>query len=179
MWKLAPASGVRAGRPFAWSPDGRTIALHHVDRRHIRRVPFPSYLGDETIVSELRRGYPGDENERRTAASPRRRHSPAARHHARGAWPPRGQRLSVGARRPAADRSRLGYRHRTLAVGARSRRNHRRGWCGTTSATRASILRTSPAGTPTDVASSCWPTSRSAITSTPSTRPAPRPRRSR
>jgi len=53
-------------RPFAWAPDGRTIALHQVDRRHIRRVPFPAYLGDETIASELRRGYPGDENERRT-----------------------------------------------------------------------------------------------------------------
>lgn len=53
-------------RPFAWSPDGRTIAVHQVDRRHIRRVPFPSYLGDETVVSELRRGYPGDENERRS-----------------------------------------------------------------------------------------------------------------
>lgn len=52
--------------PFAWAPDGRSIAVHHVDRRHIRRVPFPSYLGDETVVSELRRGYPGDENERRT-----------------------------------------------------------------------------------------------------------------
>ncbi|HWI17112.1 MAG TPA: prolyl oligopeptidase family serine peptidase [Vicinamibacterales bacterium] len=52
--------------PFAWAPDGRTIAFHQVDRRHIRRVPFPSYLGDETVVSELRRGYPGDENERRT-----------------------------------------------------------------------------------------------------------------
>jgi dipeptidyl-peptidase-4 len=54
--------------PYAWSPDGRTIALHLVDRRHIRRVPFPSYLGDETVVSELRRGYPGDENERRSLA---------------------------------------------------------------------------------------------------------------
>lgn len=52
--------------PYAWSPDGATIAFHHVDRRHIRRVPFPSYLGDETVVSELRRGYPGDENERRS-----------------------------------------------------------------------------------------------------------------
>ncbi len=52
--------------PFAWAPNGRTIAFHQVDRRHIRRVPFPSYLGDETVVSELRRGYPGDENERRT-----------------------------------------------------------------------------------------------------------------
>lgn len=51
--------------PYQWAPDGRTIALHHVDRRHIRRVPFPSYLGPETVVNELRRGYPGDENERR------------------------------------------------------------------------------------------------------------------
>jgi dipeptidyl-peptidase 4 len=55
-------------RPYAWAPDGRTIALHLVDRRHIRSVPFPSYLGDETVASELRRGYPGDENERRSLA---------------------------------------------------------------------------------------------------------------
>ena len=54
--------------PYAWAPDGRTIAIHIVDRRHIRRVPFPSYLANETVVSELRRGYPGDENERRTLA---------------------------------------------------------------------------------------------------------------
>ncbi|HTM34246.1 MAG TPA: prolyl oligopeptidase family serine peptidase [Vicinamibacterales bacterium] len=54
--------------PFAWSPDGRTIAFHVVDRRHIRKVPFPSYLGAETVESELRRGYPGDENERRSLA---------------------------------------------------------------------------------------------------------------
>jgi dipeptidyl-peptidase 4 len=53
-------------RPYAWAPDGRTIAFHMTDRRHIRRVPFPSYLGEETVVSELRRGYPGDENERRS-----------------------------------------------------------------------------------------------------------------
>ena len=55
-------------RPYAWAPDGRTIAIHTVDRQHIRRVPFPSYLGDETVTSELRRGYPGDENERRSLA---------------------------------------------------------------------------------------------------------------
>jgi dipeptidyl-peptidase-4 len=55
-------------RPYAWAPDGRTVAVHLVDRRHIRRVPFPSYLGDETVASELRRGYPGDENERRSLA---------------------------------------------------------------------------------------------------------------
>jgi dipeptidyl-peptidase-4 len=52
--------------PYAWSPDGGRIAFHAVDRRHLRTVPFPSYLGDETVVNELRRGYPGDENERRT-----------------------------------------------------------------------------------------------------------------
>jgi dipeptidyl-peptidase-4 len=52
--------------PFAWSPDGRTIAFHMSDRRHIRTVPFPSYLGPETVQNELRRGYPGDENERRS-----------------------------------------------------------------------------------------------------------------
>jgi dipeptidyl-peptidase-4 len=52
--------------PFSWAPDGRTLAFHLVDRRHIRRVPFPSYLAAETVISELRRGYPGDENERRS-----------------------------------------------------------------------------------------------------------------
>jgi dipeptidyl-peptidase-4 len=52
--------------PLAWSPDGQTIAFHVSDRRHIRRVPFPSYLGSETTDNELRRGYPGDENERRS-----------------------------------------------------------------------------------------------------------------
>lgn len=52
--------------PFAWSPDGARIVFHAVDRRHIRRVPFPSYLGRETTENQFRRGYPGDENERRT-----------------------------------------------------------------------------------------------------------------
>lgn len=52
--------------PIAWSPDGTTIAFHLVDRRHIRTVPFPYYLGRETTPNLLRRGYPGDENERRT-----------------------------------------------------------------------------------------------------------------
>jgi dipeptidyl-peptidase 4 len=54
--------------PYAWSPDGQTIAFHASDRRHLRAVPFPSYLGPETVESSLRRGYPGDENERRTVS---------------------------------------------------------------------------------------------------------------
>ncbi|MEZ5419600.1 MAG: DPP IV N-terminal domain-containing protein [Vicinamibacterales bacterium] len=52
--------------PLAWSPDGTHLAFHAVDRRHIRQVPFPSYLAAETVENRLRRGYPGDENERRT-----------------------------------------------------------------------------------------------------------------
>ncbi len=52
--------------PYRWSPDSRRIAVQHVDRRHVRTVPFPYYLGDETTVNHLRRGYPGDENESRT-----------------------------------------------------------------------------------------------------------------
>ncbi len=52
--------------PYAWSPDGQSIVFHASDRRHLRAVPFPSYLGAETVESKLRRGYPGDENERRT-----------------------------------------------------------------------------------------------------------------
>jgi dipeptidyl-peptidase-4 len=64
--EIGPGVWGASWRPYAWAPDGRTIAFHMVDRRHIRRVPFPSYLGDEVVVSELRRGYPGDENERRS-----------------------------------------------------------------------------------------------------------------
>jgi dipeptidyl-peptidase-4 len=39
-----------------------------VDRRAVREVPFPYYLGDETQPNELRRSYPGDTNEVRTIA---------------------------------------------------------------------------------------------------------------
>ncbi len=57
---------VWGGPTYAWSPDSRTIAVHYVDRRQMRIVPFPYYLGDETLVNNLRRGYPGDPNEHRT-----------------------------------------------------------------------------------------------------------------
>jgi dipeptidyl-peptidase-4 len=92
-----------AGWPsFSWSPDGRRIAFHQVDRRHIRRVPFPSYLGAETVVSELRRGYPGDENERRSlglldvqtrSVRPIALDEPGARAISDYAWSPSGRLL--------------------------------------------------------------------------------------
>ena len=58
--------GIWAGPTYAWSPDGRTIAVHYVDRRDMRKVPFPDYLADETNPNHVRRGYPGDPNEFRT-----------------------------------------------------------------------------------------------------------------
>lgn len=57
-----------AAPAFAWAPDGRTLAVHIVDRREVRKVPFPYYLGAETQINELRRSYPGDANESRTLA---------------------------------------------------------------------------------------------------------------
>lgn len=57
---------VWGGPTYRWSPDSRTIAVHHVDRRKMRKVPFPYYLGKETMLNHRRRGYPGDPNERRT-----------------------------------------------------------------------------------------------------------------
>ena len=53
--------------PYAWSPDGARIAFHAVGSpAHPRRCHSRRTSGDETVVSELRRGYPGDENERRS-----------------------------------------------------------------------------------------------------------------
>jgi dipeptidyl-peptidase-4 len=57
---------VWGGLTYAWSPDSRTIAVHYVDRRKMRKVPFPHYLGKETLANNVRRGYPGDPNEYRT-----------------------------------------------------------------------------------------------------------------
>jgi dipeptidyl-peptidase-4 len=58
--------GIWSGPTYAWSLDGRHIAVHHVDRRHMRKVPFPDYLAAETSPNRVRRGYPGDANEHRT-----------------------------------------------------------------------------------------------------------------
>jgi len=57
--------GIWGGPTYAWSPDGRYIAVHFVDRRALRKVPFPHYLAEETLPNEVRRGYPGDANEAR------------------------------------------------------------------------------------------------------------------
>jgi dipeptidyl-peptidase-4 len=43
-----------------WSPDSTRIALTYEDRRQVRTVPFPNYIGDETSMNLARRGYPGD-----------------------------------------------------------------------------------------------------------------------
>ncbi|HUJ28907.1 MAG TPA: DPP IV N-terminal domain-containing protein, partial [Myxococcales bacterium] len=51
---------------YAWSPDGKTLAVHFVDRTQVRKFPIPWYLTDDAILNYLRRGAPGDVNERRT-----------------------------------------------------------------------------------------------------------------
>ena len=55
--------GIWSGPTYKWSPDGKTIAIHVVDRRQMRKVPFPNYLTAETSPNEVRRSYPGDLNE--------------------------------------------------------------------------------------------------------------------
>lgn len=55
--------GIWSGPTYKWSPDGQTIAFHVVDRREMRKVPFPDYLAAETNPNEVRRSYPGDPNE--------------------------------------------------------------------------------------------------------------------
>lgn len=55
--------GIWSGPTYKWSPDGKIIAIHVVDRRQMRKVPFPNYLAAETNPNEVRRSYPGDLNE--------------------------------------------------------------------------------------------------------------------
>lgn len=66
--EIGSATWASSAPGFAWSPDGRTLAVHVVDRRNVRTVPFPYYLGNETQVNMLRRSYPGDANESRQVA---------------------------------------------------------------------------------------------------------------
>ncbi len=55
--------GIWGGPRYSWSPDSSTLAVHIVDRRQMRQVPFPNYLDQETVPNHVRRGYPGDSNE--------------------------------------------------------------------------------------------------------------------
>ncbi|MCE2899645.1 MAG: prolyl oligopeptidase family serine peptidase [Gemmatimonas sp.] len=66
--EIGPGTWGTAAPSFSWAPDGRTLAVHLVDRRAVRTVPFPYYLGAETQVNMLRRPYPGDPNESRHVA---------------------------------------------------------------------------------------------------------------
>lgn len=66
--EIGPGTWGTAAPSFTWAPDGRMLAVHVVDRRAVRKVPFPYYLGAETQVNELRRSYPGDANESRQVA---------------------------------------------------------------------------------------------------------------
>ena len=51
---------------YRWSPDSRHIALRYEDRRNVRKMPFPDYLGEETHVETLRRDIPGENDLMRT-----------------------------------------------------------------------------------------------------------------
>lgn len=66
--EIGSATWASSAPGFAWSPDGRTLAVHLVDRRAVRAVPFPYYIGAETQVNMQRRSYPGDANESRQIA---------------------------------------------------------------------------------------------------------------
>ena len=52
----------------AWSPDARTIAVHHVDRRAVPTLGMPYYLSDTALLNQVRRSAPGQVNEVRKVA---------------------------------------------------------------------------------------------------------------
>ncbi len=51
---------------YAWSPDGRYLAVHVVDRRQVPTMALPYYLDEAAVMNVLRRGRPGDVNESRS-----------------------------------------------------------------------------------------------------------------
>ncbi len=59
----APDSAFMA---YRWSPDSRHIALRYEDRRNVRKMLFPDYLGEETHIEILRRDLPGENDLVRT-----------------------------------------------------------------------------------------------------------------
>jgi dipeptidyl-peptidase-4 len=126
--------GIWGGPTYAWSPDGRYIAVHHVDRREMRKVPFPDYLAAETDPNEVRRGYPGDANETRTVGlvdvAERRTRSSVSpgRRTASCCWTspriPRSTAGSTPSNRATTSRERFGT---AIATAESTRRSPRRG----------------------------------------------------
>ena len=105
---------------YAWSPNGDYIALHFDDRRAVRTLLFPNYLGEETTAVPVRRDYTGDNAATRTLVvlavkkgRPRRHRSPQ---------PAGDERLCLVRRRPAAHRPDVHGRARSVAVPVRRRR---------------------------------------------------------
>jgi dipeptidyl-peptidase 4 len=50
---------------FAWSPDGSAFALIETDRTKIPVRGIPDYLGEETVLRQVQRNYPGEPSESR------------------------------------------------------------------------------------------------------------------
>ena len=90
---IGPTPWGSSAPAYEWSPDGKWIcgaphqhfppfplifsyksekslcgAAHYVDRSHVRRVPFPYYLSEETTNNMHRRAYPGEDSEIRRLA---------------------------------------------------------------------------------------------------------------
>lgn len=65
---LGPTPWGSAAPAYEWSADGAWICAHYVDRSNVRKVPFPYYLGDETMSNIHRRAYPGEDSEIRALA---------------------------------------------------------------------------------------------------------------
>ena len=54
---------------YRWSADSRHVALEFEDRRNVRKVLIPDYLGEETLVNPLRRDFPGENDQVRAVAT--------------------------------------------------------------------------------------------------------------
>ncbi len=98
---------------YAWAPDGRSIAVHYVDRRGVPTIKIPYYLGSAPTMNVVRRGAPGDANEVRMVGivdvgthALRFIHAPdsSATQIVNFAWSPRGELLIDSESDDAIDR---------------------------------------------------------------------------
>jgi dipeptidyl-peptidase-4 len=72
------ASNGKGVESFAWAPDGSAFAFIETDRSAIPMRGIPDYLGEETVLRQVQRNYPGEPSESRrlgivaaTGAEPR------------------------------------------------------------------------------------------------------------